>query len=118
VSWRNAEANIFPEEGICSNLDLCDDVTQGGLRNGSVTHIILSLTDLKEIILATAQVLLNFKHTDLYQCDIRLHCRDGIFKLRRSPGMDSKESIPPANVAWRAGVTTLFYLVPIPHSLF
>ncbi len=89
LSWRNAEANIFPEEGTYSNLDLCDDVTQGGLRNGAVTHIILSLTDLKEIILATAQVLLNFKHTDLYQCDIRLHYRDGMFKLRRSPGIDS-----------------------------
>jgi hypothetical protein len=30
--------------------------------------------------------------------------RDDIFKLSK----DSKESIPPANVAWRAGTTTLF----------
>jgi hypothetical protein len=28
--------------------------------------------------------------------------------LLRSPGIDSKESIPPAYVAWRAGTTTLF----------
>ncbi len=33
---------------------------------------------------------------------------DDIFKLLRSPGIDSKESIPPAYVAWRAGTTTLF----------
>jgi hypothetical protein len=26
--------------------------------------------------------------------------RGGIFKLLRSPGIDTKESIPPANVAW------------------
>jgi hypothetical protein len=34
-----------------------------------------------------------------------LHCahnRGGIFKLLMSPGIDSKESIPPADVAWRA----------------
>jgi hypothetical protein len=28
--------------------------------------------------------------------------RDGIFKLSRSPGIDSKESIPPAYVAWES----------------
>jgi hypothetical protein len=36
--------------------------------------------------------------------------RGGIFKLLRSSGIDSKESIPPANIAWRAGMTTLFLL--------
>ncbi len=36
--------------------------------------------------------------------------RDGIFKLLRSPGIDSKESIPTVYVAWRAGTTTLFPL--------
>jgi hypothetical protein len=35
---------------------------------------------------------------------------DGIFKQLRSPGIDSKESIPLAYVAWRAGTTTLFLL--------
>jgi hypothetical protein len=34
----------------------------------------------------------------------------GIFKLIMSPGFDSKESIPPAYVARRAGTTTLFLL--------
>jgi hypothetical protein len=29
--------------------------------------------------------------------------RDGIFKLLRNPGIDSKELISPAYVAWRAG---------------
>jgi hypothetical protein len=36
--------------------------------------------------------------------------RGGIFTLIRSPGIDSKESIPPAFVARRAGTTTLFQL--------
>jgi hypothetical protein len=36
--------------------------------------------------------------------------RDGIFKLLRSPGIDSKESIPPAYVAWRAVKTSLFLI--------
>ncbi len=30
-----------------------------------------------------------------------------IFKFLRSPGIYSKESIPPAYVAWLAGITTL-----------
>ncbi len=44
--------------------------------------------------------------------------RARIFQLLRSSGIDSKESIPPAYVAWRAGVTTLSYSVPSPHRLF
>jgi len=31
-----------------------------------------------------------------------------ILKLLRSPGIDSKGSIPPAFEAWRTGTTTLF----------
>ncbi len=42
-----------------------------------------------------------------------------IFKILRSPGIDSKESIPPAYVAWRAGTITLSLCsVPSPHRLF
>jgi hypothetical protein len=36
--------------------------------------------------------------------------RARIFKLFRSPRLDSNESIPPAYVGWRAGTTTLFLL--------
>jgi hypothetical protein len=36
--------------------------------------------------------------------------RDGIFRLLRSPRIDSKGSIPPAYVAWQAGTITLFLL--------
>jgi hypothetical protein len=36
--------------------------------------------------------------------------RARIFKLLVSPGADSKESVPPAYVAWRAGTTTPFLL--------
>jgi hypothetical protein len=43
-------------------------------------------------------------------CDSINVVRDGIFKLLMSPGFDSKESIPPAYVAWRAGTTFLFLL--------
>ncbi len=42
--------------------------------------------------------------------------RDGIFKLLRSPGIDSKESIPPAVVACRAGTKTCRFLDPIDCS--
>ncbi len=42
-----------------------------------------------------------------------------IFKLLRSPRIDSKGPIPPGCVAWRAGTTTLYsYSVPSPHRLF
>ncbi len=39
-----------------------------------------------------------------------------IFKLLRGPRIDSKASIPPTYVAWRAGTTTLF--LPSPHRSF
>jgi hypothetical protein len=35
---------------------------------------------------------------------------DDFFKLLRSPGIDSKESILPAYVVWRADATTIFLL--------
>jgi hypothetical protein len=41
-----------------------------------------------------------------------------IFKLLRSPRINSKEPIPPAYVTWRAGTTTESYSVPSPHRLF
>ncbi len=40
----------------------------------------------------------------------KVKSRESIFKLLRSPGIDGKESIPSADVAWRAGTTTLFLL--------
>ncbi len=39
-----------------------------------------------------------------------VHNRARIFKLIRSPRIDSKKPIPPGCVAWRAGTTTLFLL--------
>ncbi len=38
--------------------------------------------------------------------------RARIFKRLWSPGIDAKELIPPAYVAWRAGTITLFLLGP------
>jgi hypothetical protein len=40
----------------------------------------------------------------------QLEDRAPILKRLWSPGIDSKELIPPANVAWRAGTITLFLL--------
>jgi hypothetical protein len=45
--------------------------------------------------------------------------RAGIFKLLRSLSIDSKESTPPAYVAWRAGIRqSCSYSVPSPDRLF
>ncbi len=41
----------------------------------------------------------------------------GIFKLLWSPEIDSKESIPSAYVAWRAGTKTLFLLGSWPPQI-
>ncbi len=39
----------------------------------------------------------------------------GIFERVWGPGIDSKEWIPPAYVAWRAGTITLFLLGSLAH---
>jgi hypothetical protein len=46
---------------------------------------------------------------DLLKLETQLN-RARIFKRLWSPGIDSKASIPPAYVAWRAGTITLFLL--------
>jgi hypothetical protein len=46
-------------------------------------------------------------HSNLYTAT-HTHYRARIFKLPRSPRINSKESIPSAYVAWRASKTTLF----------
>ncbi len=50
----------------------------------------------------------------LFYCAIMeakgMEARAGIFKPLWSPGIDAKASIPPAYVAWRAGMITLFLL--------
>ncbi len=46
-------------------------------------------------------------------------CRARIFKRLWSPGINSKEWIPPAYVAWRPGTITIFLLGSYsPHRLF
>jgi hypothetical protein len=45
-------------------------------------------------------------------------CSIRIFELLRSPGIDSKESIPTAYVSWQAGTITLSFPVPSPYRLF
>ncbi len=41
---------------------------------------------------------------------VKLFIKARIFKPLWSPGIDSKELIPPVYVAWRAGTITLFLL--------
>ncbi len=41
---------------------------------------------------------------------VDLPAKDSIFKLLRTPGIDSKESIPPAYLARRDVTTTIFLL--------
>jgi hypothetical protein len=38
--------------------------------------------------------------------------------ILRSPGINSKKSIPPAYIAWRAGTTTLFQIGSSAHTDF
>ncbi len=47
---------------------------------------------------------------NIYNTYVYKASRDDICELLRNPAIDSKESIPPAYVAWRAGATTLFLL--------
>jgi hypothetical protein len=56
----------------------------------------------------------NFLVKDIQICSLKIHVVTGIrariFKRLWSPGIDSKEWIPPAYVAWRTGTITLFLL--------
>jgi hypothetical protein len=62
----------------------------------------------KHLIMVLCHVFVTFLVLPKMGCnDIQVH---GIFKLVRRPRIDSKESIPPAYVAWRVGTTTLFLL--------
>jgi hypothetical protein len=58
-----------------------------------------------------------YPHSVLCLPQICSVARDGNFKLLWSLGIDSKESIPPAYVACRAGTTSLSYSVPGHHRL-
>ncbi len=54
-----------------------------------------------------------------YTYTVNTFSRAGIFERVWGPGINSKEWIPPAYVAWRAGTITGYsYSVPSPHRLF
>jgi hypothetical protein len=68
-----------------------------------------------ESILTTAKSLVfnanSFSRAALFSSCCKFNnTRARIFKRLRSPGIDSKESIPPAYEAWRAGTIALFLL--------
>ncbi len=46
----------------------------------------------------------------------KLICRSRICKFWRSPVIDSKKSIPPANVAWQAGTSNRVVILAHPQS--
>ncbi len=85
-----------------------------GVVNLLVDAVLLALTwlvptNISNEFLSTWLVLLCLTNILLVlgiKADNKVRAR--IFKLLRSPKIDSKESILPAFVAWRAGTTTLF----------
>jgi hypothetical protein len=87
-----------------------------GVVNLLVDAVLLALTwlvptNISNEFLSTWLVLLCLTNILLVlgiKADNKVRAR--IFKLLRSPKIDSKESISPAYVAWRAGTTTLFLL--------
>ncbi len=60
-------------------------------------------------------LLNSFRSTLLTQFIQSSRDRARIFKLLRNPRIDSKDYIPPAYVAWRAGTTTLFSVLYTPE---
>ena len=68
----------------------------------ATTDIFVNMIKLLTLFLK-AYILVHFSEGDARN-------RAQIFKFLRSPEIDSKESVPPAYVAWRAGTTTLFLL--------
>ncbi len=47
---------------------------------------------------------------------LKVNVQTGYLKLLRSPGIDSKESILPAYIAWRDGTTKYRVIVQVRHA--
>ncbi len=62
------------------------------------------------IILEAVPLNVDYTYNSVQRIALHFANRVRIFKLLRSPRIDSKESIPPGCVALRAGSTTLFPL--------
>ncbi len=68
------------------------------------------------IVLDAVPLNVDYTYNGVQWIALHFANRVRIFKLLRSPRIDSKETIPPGCVALRAGTTTLFllgFLVPI-----
>jgi hypothetical protein len=84
----------------------------GGLAN---TLSLISLGWVAAFVLPKVHILkISYCKDDFHKHHYYILVKDGIFKLLRSPGNDSKESIPPAYVSWRAGTTPYSFSVPNP----
>ena len=82
---------------------------EGGERRGGVVKTGFCLRDFGQ----TNEQLRRFKEQPISKLHGEvesIQTRARIFKRLWSPEIDSKGSIPPAYVAWRAGTITLFLL--------
>ncbi len=70
------------------------------------------------VLSTSAWIPLSWSFIVTVQCTLYILYRARIFKRLWSLGIDSKEWIPPAYVAWRAGTITYSSSVPSPHRLF
>jgi hypothetical protein len=73
-------------------------------------HRLFKNSSTEELMIESGGEVVTWTVLFLSKTWFQLHFRDGICKLLRCPGSDSKESIPQAYVAWRAGTTILFLL--------
>ena len=76
--------------------------------------LIKSIPDKSDFLMGAAELLAGTWQTKTKTFGMEnmegIAARACIFKRLWSPGIDSKEWIPPAYVAWRASTTTLFLL--------
>ncbi len=78
-------------------------------RNTLLIRVALTITTLLAMSTTTSSINSSLPPV-AYTKVVNNISRGGIFKLLWSPEIDSKESIPPAYVAWRAGTKALSLL--------
>ncbi len=81
------------------------------------TQLIVNHSRTIDSPISIVQPIMMEKSALLVGGQIHQYNRDGIFKLLKSPGIDSKESIPAAFVAWRICLSTLFLLGSQPPQI-
>jgi hypothetical protein len=98
---NNSNLDAILSTSLIINLQCVEKIyfaTLGEVYNNVVPHWSTFLISCNQLITR----LISFTKT--------VQIRARIFKRLLSPGIDTKELIPPAYVAWRAGTITLFLL--------